>query len=284
MTLVRPTKVHHRMGRGPTPEVAGEHGREGCSPFRFRRRRRLPGAETGRGRTPHSPVPLGARDQTPCSRSPVQGGGGHATCFLREGEAQRSQPTSRRARGCAVAREATLEPPALHLLIRLAPALVGDFGVAADRCQAAVAECFGGEPGVAHRLLEQGPEGVPQLVGVKRGDAESPGELAADVLRAGDGEAVGAGGFAGRLEADEQGGGVVLAGGEVLLDRGPRLVGHLDDAFAVTLAEHPQAVGFPVAAVEPEDLRDPGPGGQQQQDQRPVALSGSVSWGSASSS
>jgi hypothetical protein len=67
---------------------------------------------------------------------------------------------------------------------------------------------------------------------------------------------------------------VVLAGGEVLLDRGPCFVGDLDDAFAVTLAEHPQAVGFPVAAVEPQDLRDPGPGGQQQQDQRAVALLG----------
>jgi hypothetical protein len=33
------------------------------------------------------------------------------------------------------------EPPALHLLIRLAPTLVGDFGVAADRPQPAVAQC-----------------------------------------------------------------------------------------------------------------------------------------------
>jgi hypothetical protein len=88
--------------------------------------------------------------------------------------------------------------------------LVGDFGVAADRCQAAVAECFGGESGVADGFLQQCPECVPQLVGVKCGDAESPGELAADVLRAGDGEAVGAGRFAGRLEADEQGGGVIF--------------------------------------------------------------------------
>jgi hypothetical protein len=82
---------------------------------------------------------------------------------------------------------------------------------------------------------------------------------------------LGAGRFTRRLEADEQGGGVVHPGGEVLLDRKARLVGHLDDAFAVALAEHPQAVGFPVAAVEPQDLRDPGPGGQQQQDQRSVA-------------
>lgn len=49
------------------------------------------------------------------------------------------------------------EPPALHLLIRLAPTLVGDFGVATDRPQAAVAERLGGEPSVAHRLLQQRP-------------------------------------------------------------------------------------------------------------------------------
>jgi hypothetical protein len=85
---------------------------------------------------------------------------------------------------------------------------------------------------------------------------------------------LGAGRFARRLEADEQRGGVVHPGGEVLLDRKARLVGHLDDAFAVTLAEDPHAVGFPVAAVEPQDLRDPGPGGQQQQDQRAVAQFG----------
>ena len=46
---------------------------------------------------------------------------------------------------------------ALPFLIRLAAALVGDLGVAAERSQAAVAEGFGGESGVAHRLLGQGP-------------------------------------------------------------------------------------------------------------------------------
>lgn len=56
---------------------------------------------------------------------------------------------------------------------------------------------FGGEPGVAHGLLEQSPQCVAQLVGVKRRDAEAVGELAADVLCTGDGEAIGAGGLAG---------------------------------------------------------------------------------------
>jgi hypothetical protein len=77
---------------------------------------------------------------------------------------------------------------------------------------------------------------VPQLVGVKRGDPKPLGELAADVLRAGDGEAVGAGSLTRRLEADEQRGGVVHPGGEVFLDRKARLVGHLDDAFATIVA------------------------------------------------
>jgi hypothetical protein len=76
--------------------------------------------------------------------------------------------------------------------------------------------------------------------------------------------------FSGRLQR----GGVVGSRVEVLLDRGPRFVCHLHDAFAVTLAEHPQALGLPVAAVKPQDLRDPGFGGQQQQDQRTVTLFG----------
>ncbi|MDT4975819.1 MAG: hypothetical protein QOG98_1577, partial [Pseudonocardiales bacterium] len=67
-----------------------------------------------------------------------------------------------------------------------------------------MAECFGGESSVANGFLQQGPECVAELMGVKRGDAESSGELAADVLRAGGGEAVRAGRFARRLEADEQ--------------------------------------------------------------------------------
>jgi hypothetical protein len=53
-----------------------------------------------------------------------------------------------------------------------------------------VAECFGGEPGVTHRFLQQRPKCVPKLVAMEDRDGESPGELAADVSRAGDGNAV----------------------------------------------------------------------------------------------
>ena len=59
------------------------------------------------------------------------------------------------------------------------------------------------------------------------------------MLGTGGGQPVGAGGLAGRLEADEQRGGVVLAGGEVVLDRCPGFLDDLDDALAVALAEHP---------------------------------------------
>jgi hypothetical protein len=93
------------------------------------------------------------------------------------------------------------------------------------------------------------PKCVAELVGVKRRDAESPGELAADVLGAGDGETVGAGRLAGGLEADEQGGGVVLAGVEVLPDRNPRFVGNLDDPFAVTLAKHPVGLEYRILGL-----------------------------------
>ncbi len=58
-----------------------------------------------------------------------------------------------------------------------------------------MAECFRGQASVAHGLLEQCAQGVPELVGVKRRDPEPVCELAADVLCAGDGQPVGAGGF-----------------------------------------------------------------------------------------
>src|SRR5205085_2384488 len=100
-----------------------------------------------------------------------------------------------------------------------------------------------------HGFLQQGSEGVPKLVGVEGGDTQPVGKLAADVLGAGDGQTVRGGVFAGGLEADEQGGGVVGSGGEVVVDRGPSFVGDLHGAFAVAFAYHPQALGFPLAAV-----------------------------------
>jgi hypothetical protein len=134
-----------------------------------------------------------------------------------------------------------------------------------------VAEGFSGEPGVAHGLLEQCSKRVPELVGVKHLDAELLRELAVHVLRTGDGKPVGAGGLVHRLQANEQSGRRIFSGVEVVLDTDPGLVGHLDDALAVAFAEHPQALQFPLAAVEPEDFGAARAGGEQQ-DQRPVAF------------
>ncbi len=47
-----------------------------------------------------------------------------------------------------------------------------------------MAECFGGEASVAHRLLQQRPECVPELVGVERRDPKLLGELPAASLMA----------------------------------------------------------------------------------------------------
>ena len=88
----------------------------------------------------------------------------------------------------------------------------------------AVAEGFGGEPGIARGLLEQCSKRVPELVWVKRRDVDLLGELAAIMLRTGNGEPVGAGGLVRRLQTDEQRGGVVFSGVEVVLDRGPGIV------------------------------------------------------------
>lgn len=41
-----------------------------------------------------------------------------------------------------------------------------DLGVAADRAQADVVQGLGGEPGIGELLLEEGAQGVAQLVGV----------------------------------------------------------------------------------------------------------------------
>lgn len=76
---------------------------------------------------------------------------------------------------------------------------------------------------------------------MKRRDTELAGDVAAHVLGTGDGQAVGAGGFVRRLEADEERGGVVLAGVQVVLDRRPGFLGDLDQALAVALAHRPDA-------------------------------------------
>ena len=74
-----------------------------------------------------------------------------------------------------------LQPRALHHLVRLAAPPVGDLGVAGDRGQAPVTEGLGGEPSVADRLLQEGAQGMAQLVGVEGGDLQLASDLAADV-------------------------------------------------------------------------------------------------------
>ena len=166
------------------------------------------------------------------------------------------------------------EPPALHLLIRLAPALVGDFGVAADRPQPAATECFGDAPSVAHRLLEQGPQGVSQLVGENTGmpsrraswrqTCRAPARVSRLELAA--------------LLADwktmNRAGGVVGSGGEALLDRGPRLVGDLDRRARDHPCPTPTGGRVCSRCGRAQDLRNLGPSGQQLPDQRSVALLG----------
>jgi hypothetical protein len=46
----------------------------------------------------------------------------------------------------------------------------------------------------------------------------------------------------------------------------------LDDALAVAFAEHPQALRFPLAAIEPQDLGAVRADGKQQRDRCPVAF------------
>jgi hypothetical protein len=61
---------------------------------------------------------------------------------------------------------------------------------------------------------------VPQLAGVKDRDAQAVGELAAHMVVALNGEPVEYRVLARGLEADQQGGGMVGSGGEVVLDGG----------------------------------------------------------------
>lgn len=132
-------------------------------------------------------------------------------------------------------------PRCLHLFVGFAAALISDFRVACDRGQAAVAQGFGGRSSVARGFLQQG---VPQLMGVKSRYAQAVSQLAAEVLGTGNREPLGSGVFAGWLEADEQGGGVVGAAVQVVVDGGAGFVGDLHEAFAVAFADHPQLLGF----------------------------------------
>jgi hypothetical protein len=82
-----------------------------------------------------------------------------------------------------------------------------------------VSEGFGGQPGIVDGF-QQHAQRVPQLVGVKDRDAQAVGELAAHMVGALDGEPVEYRVLARGLEADQQSGGTVAPGGEVVLDGG----------------------------------------------------------------
>jgi hypothetical protein len=128
-----------------------------------------------------------------------------------------------------------------------------------------------GEPGIAHGLLEQCSQRVPELVGVNIGMPSccyanwrhtccAPAmvnrlKLAALFAR-----------------ANEQSGGVVHGCRGSPRPRPGPCLGHFDDALTVAFTEHPPALRFPLAAVEPEDFGAARTGGQQQQDQCPVAF------------
>ncbi len=64
------------------------------------------------------------------------------------------------------------EAPALHLLVRVAAPGIGDLRVPTHRRESAMPKGFRGEPGVPNRLLQQGPQGVAQLVGMKARNPE----------------------------------------------------------------------------------------------------------------
>ena len=73
-----------------------------------------------------------------------------------------------------------------------------------------MAEGLRGEAGVPDRLLEQGAQGVAELMGVEGGDGQLSGDPAADVSSPVGGEPVVRTAPGGGLEADEEGGGGVV--------------------------------------------------------------------------
>jgi hypothetical protein len=86
--------------------------------------------------------------------------------------------------------------------------------------------------------------------------AEAQRKLPTDVMRALHTEAVLNSILLGRLEADEQCGGAVLARVQILLHRLARLLGDEHRALTITLADHSHAIGLPVAAIETQSLGD----------------------------
>ena len=107
---------------------------------------------------------------------------------------------------------------------------------------------------------------------MKRRYAKAQRELAADVMRALHAEPVLNQVLPGRLKADEQSGGAVLARVKVLAHRVARLVRNEHRALTIALADHSHGIGLPVAAVETQRLGDASPGRQQEQYERAIAL------------
>jgi hypothetical protein len=135
-----------------------------------------------------------------------------------------------------------------------------------------VAEGLGGEAGVAQALLEQGAQGMAQLVRVERRHACLLGDLVADVAGALGSEPVVRPSARGGLEGDEEGRGAVVAGAQVSVDGAPGPLRDQGRALAVALAAQNEAVASPVGAVEAEQLADAGAGGEEQEEQRPITL------------
>jgi hypothetical protein len=116
------------------------------------------------------------------------------------------------------------------------------------------------------RRLDEGPEGVPQAMGMEIGDPEVVGDLRADIPGTARGEAVGSPCHLvaprGGVERDEQGRRGVGAGREIVVDRVARPGGDRDDALLVPIPT-PKSARLcicplcPISAILVSDLDRP---------------------------
>ena len=138
-----------------------------------------------------------------------------------------------------------------------------------------MAERVRGEPGVAELPLDERAERVSKAVRMEARNAEPAGRLGADVARAGRRQAVRRrrldAALRGGLEADEEGGGWVGAPGEVLVGG---VTGAMGPRVPCPLADDGEPLVASVRAVEAEDLRDAGAGGEEEEHQSAVTQLG----------